>query len=81
MDCEAHNLAEVIARTLISDKTAVFPLTGVNRKGEEVTWKIRRSSKYDNVVTLSCSNGASCEFDFTDETDLADGICDILSEQ
>lgn len=74
-----HNLAESIARGIISDKSFVCPLTA-EICGEEVTWTISRSNEKDNTVVFSCNNGKTFEFDYENEASLASDICDILVE-
>jgi hypothetical protein len=70
-----HNLAEKIADEVIRDENSLPSITISDGKEEE-HWTIGQSDEYENVVVFAC-DGNSIEYDYQDEKDLADIICDF----
>ena len=73
-----RNLAETIADEVIRDENSLPSITISDGK-EEAHWTIGQSDEWKHVVVFAC-DGNSREYDYQDEEDLADIICDFFAD-
>lgn len=74
---DLHNLAEKMASDVVRGELASIALG--EGTDDECVWTVSRSEEDENVAVFECE-GESHEYNFNNEKDLADGICDFFSE-